>query len=92
MAPIAAMLIQAEISRSREFLADAGAARIVENPYGLADALKKYRGEAKRVPLKANPATAHMFIVKPFAGAAVFSLFLTHPPTDERILALLQPN
>lgn len=92
MAPIAAMLIQAAISRSREFLADAGAARIVGNPYGLADALKKIEGVSKRVPLKANPATAHMFIIKPFSGAAVFSLFRTHPPTDERVRALLQPN
>lgn len=54
--------------------------------------LRNIEGEAKRVPLKANPATAHMFIVKPFSGAAVFSLFRTYPPTDERVLALLQPN
>ena len=89
LAPIAAMLIQAAISRSREFAADAGAARITGNPYGLADALRKIDALAKRVPLDANPATAHMFIVKPFSGQALLSLFSTHPPTEARIQALL---
>ena len=90
LAPLAAMLIQAAISRSREFDADAGGARIAGNPYGLADALRKIEVASKRVPLDANPATAHMFIVKPFAGAGLLSLFSTHPPTEERIRALLE--
>jgi heat shock protein HtpX len=90
LAPIAAMLIQMAISRSREFAADAGAAQITGNPYALADALRKIDAIAKKVPLDANPATAHMFIVKPFAGAGLMSLFSTHPPTEKRVQALLQ--
>jgi heat shock protein HtpX len=89
VAPLAAMLIQAAISRSREFAADAGGAAIAGTPYGLADALRKIEAVAKRVPLDANPATAHMFIVKPFAGQGLLSLFSTHPPTEARIQALL---
>ena len=89
-APLAAMLIQAAISRSREFEADAGAARITHNPYALADALRKIDAIARRAPLDANPATAHMFIIKPFSGAGLLSLFSTHPPTEARIQALLQ--
>jgi heat shock protein HtpX len=89
LAPIAAVLIQAAISRSREFSADAGGAAIAGNPYGLADALKKIDAASRRVPLEANPATAHMFIVKPFSGAGLMSLFSTHPPTEDRIRALL---
>jgi len=90
LAPIAAMLIQGAISRSREFAADAGGAQIAGNPYGLADALRKIDAVSKRVPLDANPATAHMFIIKPFSGAGLMSLFSTHPPTEARIQALLQ--
>lgn len=90
LAPIAAMLIQMAISRSREFAADAAAARITGNPYGLADALRKIDAVARRVPLDANPATAHMFIIKPFSGGGLMSLFSTHPPTEKRIQALLQ--
>jgi heat shock protein HtpX len=89
-APMAAMLIQMAISRSREFAADAGAARITGNPRALADALRKIDAIAKRVPLDANPATAHMFIVKPFSGQGLMSLFSTHPPTEARVQALLQ--
>jgi heat shock protein HtpX len=89
LAPLAAMLIQAAISRSREFAADAGAARLVGNPYGLVDALKKIEAVSKRVPLDANPATAHMFIMKPFSVSGVLSVFSTHPPTEKRIQALL---
>jgi heat shock protein HtpX len=89
LAPVAAMLIQTAISRSREFAADAGGARIAGNPYGLADALRKIDAVSKRVPLDANPATAHMFIVKPFSGGGILSLFSTHPPTEQRIQALL---
>ena len=90
LAPIAAMLIQMAISRSREFAADAGAAQITGNPRALADALRKIDALAKRVPLDANPATAHMFIVKPFAGQGLMALFSTHPPTEARVQALLQ--
>lgn len=89
LAPLAAALIQMAISRSREFSADAGGAQIAGNPYGLADALRKIDAAAKRVPLDANPATAHMFIVKPFSGAGLMSLFSSHPPTEDRIRALL---
>src|SRR5688572_21592183 len=89
LAPIAAMLIQFAISRSREFAADAGAAQITGNPYGLADALRKIDAIAKKVPLDANPATAHMFIIKPFSGGGLASLFSTHPPTEARVQALL---
>jgi heat shock protein HtpX len=89
LAPLAAALIQMMISRSREFAADAGGAQIVGNPYGLADALRKIDAVSKRVPLDANPATAHMFIVKPFSGAGLMSLFSSHPPTEDRIRALL---
>jgi heat shock protein HtpX len=88
-APFAAMLIQMAISRSREFAADAGGAALAGNPYGLAEALRKIDAISKRVPLDANPATAHMFIVKPFAGAGLMSLFSSHPPTEARIAALL---
>ncbi len=90
LAPIAAMMIQMAISRSREFAADAGAARITGNPYALADALRKIDAIARRAPLDANPATAHMFIIKPFSGAGLMSLFSTHPPTEARVQALMQ--
>ena len=90
LAPLAAMLIQFAISRSREFAADATGAAIVGSPYGLADALRKIDAIAKRVPLDANPATAHMFIVKPFTGGGLMSLFSTHPPMEARIRALLE--
>jgi heat shock protein HtpX len=88
-APIAAMLIQAWISRSREFLADAGGARIAGTPYGLVNALRKLEGASKRIPLDANPATAHMFIIKPFSAGGLLSMFSTHPPTELRIQALM---
>ena len=89
LAPLAAMLIQMAISRSREYSADATGAQIAGTPYGLADALRKIDAVARRVPLDANPATAHMFIVKPFSGAGLASLFSSHPPTEKRIAALL---
>jgi heat shock protein HtpX len=89
LAPIAAMLIQMAISRSREYAADAGGAQIAGNPYGLVEALRKIDAVSKRVPLDANPATAHMFIIKPFAMSGLTSLFSSHPPTDDRIRALL---
>jgi len=89
LAPIAATLIQAAISRSREFDADAGGASIVGNPDGLVRALGKIEAAAKVVPLDANPATAHLFIIKPLSIGGMLSLFSTHPPTSERIQALL---
>ena len=90
LAPIAAMLIQAAISRSREFAADAGGAVIAGGPHGLVDALRKIETASKQIPMDANPATAHMFIIKPFSAAGLMGLFSTHPPTDQRVRALLQ--
>jgi heat shock protein HtpX len=90
LAPIAAMLIQAAISRSREFAADAGGAEILGEPAVLASALRKIDAMAKQRPLPANPATAHLFIVKPFTGQALFNLFSSHPPTEERVKRLLE--
>jgi heat shock protein HtpX len=91
LAPIAAMLIQAAISRSREFDADAGGASIAGSPHGLVSALQKIEGASRVVPMDANPATAHMFIIKPFSAAGLMGLFSTHPPTKDRIEALLHP-
>jgi heat shock protein HtpX len=89
VAPIAAMLVQAAISRSREFDADAGGAKIAGNPYGLADALRKLESASKQIPLDANPATAHMFIIKPFSAGGLMNMFSTHPPTEQRIAKLM---
>ncbi len=89
LAPIAALFVQMAISRSREFAADATGAQIAGNPYGLANALRKIEATVKRVPLDANPATAHMFIIKPFAGGGISALFSSHPPTEARVRALL---
>ncbi len=77
LAPVAALLIQSAVSRSREFAADAGGASIAGTPYGLADALRKIEAVSRKVPMDANPATAHMFIIKPFSGQALMSLFST---------------
>jgi len=90
LAPIAAMLIQAAISRSREFDADAGGSAIAGGPTGLVSALRKIEIASKQIPLDANPATAHMFIIKPFSASNLLGLFSTHPPTADRIQALLQ--
>src|SRR5712691_7698280 len=90
LAPLAAMLIQAAISRSREYDADAGGATIAGGPLGLVSALKKIEAASRVVPLDANPATAHMFIIKPFSLSGLTSLFNTHPPTGLRIQALLE--
>jgi len=89
LAPMAAGLIQAAISRQREFAADRGGAEIAGSPTGLANALRKIDAAARQVPLAANPATAHMFIMKPFSGRGIMSLFLTHPPTEKRVAALM---
>src|SRR5215470_2969047 len=89
LAPIAALLIQMAISRSREYDADAGGAALVGTPNGLANALQKLETASKMVPLDANPATAHLFIVKPFSVSGLAGLFSSHPPTKDRIDALL---
>jgi heat shock protein HtpX len=88
VAPIAAMLVQMAISRSREFSADEGGAEISGNPMYLANALKKLDMASKQIPMDANPATAHMFIVNPLTGGGLMKLFSTHPPMEERIARL----
>jgi heat shock protein HtpX len=89
LGPLAAGLIQAAISRQREFAADRGGAEIAGSPVGLAGALRKIEAAVRQIPLDANPATAHMFIMKPFSGRGIASLFLTHPPTEARVAALM---
>ena len=89
VAPLAAMLIQAAISRSREFVADRSGAEIAGSPHGLASALRKIEAYGKQIPMDASPATAHMFIMKPVSMRGLFSMFSTHPPTEQRIAALL---
>jgi heat shock protein HtpX len=89
LAPIAAMLIQATISRGREFGADRGGADIAGTPMGLASALRKLDAGSKQIPMDASPATAHMFIVKPFMEGGWTNLFSSHPPTEARIQALM---
>jgi heat shock protein HtpX len=89
LAPLAAMLIQMAISRSREFDADATGAAIAGSPRGLVSALRKLEAASHAVPLDANPATAHMFIIKPFSVSGLMSVFSTHPPTEARVQALL---
>jgi heat shock protein HtpX len=86
--PIAAVLIQMAISRSREYAADAGGARFSGNPLKLADALRKLQMASQRLPMEATPATAHMFIVNPLSGGRLLRLFSTHPPMEERIKRL----
>ena len=85
LAPIAAMLIQLAVSRSREYEADSSAAHYTGNPYALASALAKLDAYSRRVPMMANPSTAHLFIVQPLLGVNVGSLFSTHPPIAKRI-------
>jgi len=88
MAPIAAMLIQMAISRSREYIADSTGAGFAGNPKGLAGALAKLGAYSGRLPMNANPSTAHMFIVNPLSGKSLMNLFSTHPPLEERISRL----
>jgi heat shock protein HtpX len=88
IAPMAAMLIQMAISRSREYLADSTGAAFAGSPDGLARALEKLGAYSKRLPMNANPSTAHMFIVNPLSGKGFQSLFSTHPPLEERIARL----
>jgi len=87
VASVAAMMIQMAISRSREYMADEGGARL-SHPHSLAKALGKLDTAARRIPMQANPSTAHMFIVNPLTGGGVLSLFSTHPPIEERIARL----
>ncbi len=85
VAPLAAMIVQLAISRSREYLADEVGARVSGDPLALASALKKISGYAERIPLDANPATSHLFIVNPLSGSSILNLFSTHPPVEKRI-------
>jgi heat shock protein HtpX len=88
VAPLAAMLIQMAISRSREYQADATGAEFAGSPEGLAGALQKLGGYSRQLPMEASPSTAHMFIVNPLSGSSLMSLFSTHPPLEERIARL----
>jgi heat shock protein HtpX len=88
VAPLAAMLIQLAISRSREFMADEGGAQMAANPLPLASALRKLEMKAQEIPMNASPSTAHMFIVNPLRGGGMMKLFSTHPPIEERIARL----
>lgn len=89
VAPIAAMVIQMSISRSREFSADETGARIAGASHGLSNALLKLESASQRIPMQqANPASSHLFIVNPFSGASVARLFSTHPPVSERVKRL----
>jgi heat shock protein HtpX len=91
-APLAAMLIQMAVSRSREYQADRSGAELTGNPYALANALRKLGEANKRIPMAANPATSHLFIVAPLTGKAFINLFSTHPPLEERIRRLVGGN
>ncbi len=89
VAPLAAMLIQMAISRSREYLADASGAQLSHNPLSLASALEKLQRASQQIPMTdAKPSTAHMFIVNPLSGRSLMNLFSTHPPIEERIARL----
>jgi heat shock protein HtpX len=88
VAPVAATLVQMAISRSREYDADEGAAKMTGNPEALASSLEKLSLASRKTPLDANPATAHMFIVNPLSGNMIMNLFSTHPPLEKRIARL----
>jgi len=88
LAPLAATLIQMAISRSREYTADAGAARLTHDPEALASALEKLTAYSRRLPLQASRQTAHLFIVSPLSGRSLLALFSTHPPIEERVARL----
>jgi heat shock protein HtpX len=90
LAPIAATLIQLAISRQREYSADATGAQICGNPESLASALLRLEEGAKAMPMQVNQATEPLYIVKPFAGGGIASLFSTHPPIEERVRRLRQ--
>jgi heat shock protein HtpX len=90
LAPIAAMLIQLAVSRSREYEADATGAKTTGNPYALASALEKIDAYSKRIPMVASPSNAHLFIAQPLVGGGMFTnLFSTHPPMQKRIERLI---
>jgi heat shock protein HtpX len=88
VAPIAAMMIQMAISRTREYGADAAAAKYTGTPDGMISALKKLETGVQRVPMDADPSTAHMFILNPFSGGGLMRMFSTHPATEQRIAKL----
>lgn len=88
LAPIAAMLIQMAISRSREYDADAASAKYTGNPHELISALQKLDAYSRRLPMEATPSTAHLFIIQPFTGESLMRLFSTHPSTADRIARL----
>jgi heat shock protein HtpX len=88
LAPLAAALIQMAISRTREYGADASAAKYTGTPRGLVSALQKLEGYSKRIPMDVSPAMSHMYIIKPFSGQSMARLFSTHPATEERIARL----
>jgi len=88
LAPFAAMIIQLAISRSREYLADEGGAKLAGSPLGLASALGKLQQATNRIPILNHPSTSHLFIVAPFSGRSMLKLFSTHPPVEERIARL----
>jgi len=90
LAPLAAGLIQMAVSRSREFAADRMGAKIAGSPMGLAHALKRIESGIKQIPMDANQATAHMFILSPLSGRGFASLFSTHPSTQDRVDALMR--
>jgi heat shock protein HtpX len=92
VAPLAAMLIQMAVSRSREYMADEGGAKVTHDPLALASALRKLQMGAQNIPMQVSDATAtstaHMFIVNPLSGGGIANLFSTHPPMEERIARL----
>ncbi len=88
LAPIAAMLIQMAVSRSREYSADEASAKYTHHPDHLIGALRKLESASRQIPMNADPATAHMFIIKPFTGRSLMNMFSTHPSTEQRIARL----
>jgi heat shock protein HtpX len=90
VAPLAALLVQMAISRSREYAADAYGAKLVGTGRPLAGALLRLDAWSRRIPSAVEPATAHLFIVNPLSAGAIASLFSTHPPTEERVRRLQQ--
>jgi heat shock protein HtpX len=88
LAPVAAMMIQMAISRTREYDADAASARYTGNPYELISALEKLETFSARIPMDTNPATGHLWIIKPFTGESILKMFSTHPSTEDRIARL----
>lgn len=92
LGPLAAAVIQMAISRTREFQADASAARLTKKPNALASALERLQSAAERTPFNVNPATSHLFIVNPLSGRSLLRLFSTHPPVEERVKRLRALN